>query len=198
MAMLRSVTAVGLALLWAAALADEASAVANQGEAQCPPVDLTTHRHFGFYLHLDEGIGGMRSSAPGGWVQSGVTTGRLGIAIGGALSENVILAGRAWNLDRIERAQDTTDVSISGVGPEFIAYFMPANIFVSVAPLLTSLKVNNSSYGGVGLLGAVGKEWWTGAHWGLGVTGQGFVSGNSWGGTAWSFGGQVALTGTYN
>jgi hypothetical protein len=198
MPLLRSIAAmVVVMLLRATALADEGSPLASSGELQSP-VDLTAHHHLGFYLHLDAGIGGLRASAPSGWVKSGLTAGRLGIAIGGALSEDFILAGRAWNIDRAGRGQDTTRVTLSGVGPELIAYFMPANIFVSIAPSFTTLSVNNSSYGGYGLLGGVGKEWWTSAHWGLGITGQGFVSGNSWNGTAWTFGGQVALSGTYN
>ncbi len=72
MSVLRSFVAVVLASSSAPAAPEETPAIVHvhMAEAPCAPADLTVHRHLGFYLHLDNGVGGMRTSSPGGFVST--------------------------------------------------------------------------------------------------------------------------------
>lgn len=199
--MRRAISAVAVLFLSLSALADDAPAASRPVPCSpCPPCPetLTVHRHLGFYLHFDLGIGGVHSSGPAQYVKGGAATGGVSFSIGGALAENLILAGRVWSFSR--SSGDTyAGPSVSGVGPEIVAYFMPANSFISVAPSLTNWSESGYTRSGFGTLAAAGKEWWIGDHWGLGVAVQGLANVNSTNsGTVWTFGGKVALSATYN
>src|SRR5713226_1245709 len=69
-------------------------------EPVAPPVDATMHRHFGFFLRPDLGVGYMTTSEPTGTSAGDVTisglAGVFGFAIGGAVAENVILAAHLY------------------------------------------------------------------------------------------------------
>jgi hypothetical protein len=178
--------------------------------------DSTYQKHFGFYLRPDLGLGYMTSS------ESGVTisglSGLAGVAIGGAIRENSILAVHI--IDAVAQnptvssgslsatANDTT-ITMWGIGPQYTQYFMPSNLYLSTTLALTRMHSSSGnssgdSNWGVGTRIALGKEWWVSDHWGLGVVGHVSFSSNqdpvSGGGsntlTTWAFG--AAFSATYN
>jgi hypothetical protein len=181
------------------------------------PVQSTAHRHLGFFLRLDIGLGYLNSSATQGGVDAsmGGFAMPLGIAIGGAVAENVILAADLWGslafsptlkLGSSSANPSDTSFSLSGLGLNFTYYFMPANVYVSVSPSmtfvsLTSQNVTTDTEIGFGAKVGIGKEWWVGDHWGLGVAGQFFlgINNDQGGSPTWtSLGGALAFTATYN
>lgn len=217
---------IRIALLTGVLLASSAGATASAAPAeQVPPgsspavapavpVDSTVHRHLGFALRLDAGIGYMGLLAPSGGSSEGGASGGMGIVIGGAVAENLILAGDFWGtgmLGRMGMMQNgATGYGLGGVGLNVTYYLMPANVYFSASPSVTfrssmvhfgdSTQV--SSVAGFGAKLSVGKEWWVGDHWGLGVAGQFF---GSWNGTSgggmgtWTtLAGGVAFSATYN
>src|SRR5438309_310348 len=95
------------AIPFAAILIAGWTAEANATEsapAEVPRSDATTtaldtgHRHLGLFIRPDLGFGYFRASAsPGGVDESiGGLAGTFGIAVGGAMSENSILAFHLW------------------------------------------------------------------------------------------------------
>jgi hypothetical protein len=93
-----------------------------------------------------------------------------------------------------------------GIGPEYTVY-SKQNVYFSISPSLTRMTSSSSSGSGetnvgFGLRAAVGKEWWAGDHWGLGVVGHVSTSFNqdqgsgapTW--TSWAF--TIAFSATYN
>lgn len=148
----------------------------------------------------------MRLSAGGGYLGAydedspGAPTfhggaGSFAFAIGGAVSENLILYGEGLGqqvdtgelkLSYDRRSGSSRDVTGSmglyGGGPGFAYYFMPYNTFVSGTLMFTRLVWSEDDLGndnsdddnvhsqpGVGLSLSVGKEWWVSSNWGLGV-----------------------------
>ena len=64
-----------------------------------PPVESTAHRHLGFFFRADLGVGYLSSSAhasDGPFPPVSGVFGPLGLAVGGAVAENWILAGELW------------------------------------------------------------------------------------------------------
>ncbi|HEX9575138.1 MAG TPA: hypothetical protein VF994_13660 [Myxococcales bacterium] len=178
--------------------------------------DSTYRRHFGFYIRPDLGFGYQTSSESGFTISGGAAL--IGLAIGGALSENSILAGHIFGSGVSNpnvsgggasgTANDTT-LTMSGIGPQYTYYFMPSNVYLSTTLALTRMRSStrngdfDSNYG-IGTRIALGKEWWVGDHWGLGVVGHVSFSTNqdpvAGGGTntltTWAFG--AAFSATYN
>jgi hypothetical protein len=103
--------------------------------------------------------------------------------IGGAVKENLILfadlGGFAMTDPDLEYAGSTAssndlDVTASGIGGGVSYYFMPANVYVSGSVLasvnsMTFDGEDSESEWGPSLFLSVGKEWWVGNRWGLGV-----------------------------
>ena len=170
------------------------------------------HRHSGFYLHLDAGVGFMGALAPGTSL-SAAASGRS-IAIGGAVSEGLVLAGHAFSLGFASSAlhggtwppsPDGKDrVELSGVGPNLTWYAMPANVYLSFTPAVTTATrtvnhVVTDPKTGVGARFAAGKEWWLAEHWGLGGALQLTWSRNAFDDAPWTtLAAAVALSATYN
>jgi hypothetical protein len=179
------------------------------------------HSHEGLFVRLDAGIGYKAMNEPTGTSAGDLkidgAAGTFGVAVGGAVAENLILAGHLYASSASNPSVSlsnggstgTTDTTASmvGLGPQLTYYFMPVNVYVSGTLALTklSLKVNGTSGDsntGVGALLAVGKEWWVSDKWGLGAAGQFRWSSNSDQGTnaptisTWGLG--VAFSATYN
>ena len=103
-----------------------------------------------------------------------------------------------------------TGYGLGGMGLNVTYYFMPVNVYLSASPSLTFQSsmtrfggtTSVSSRAGFGAKLSVGKEWWVGDHWGLGVAGQFFTSWNGASGSGmgtWStVAGGVAFSATYN
>ena len=203
----------------AARAQDEAPIPQPPPMVQAPPsvVDPTAHRHLGFFFHLDLGAGYFYSSAGTGTTLSiSGPAAPLGIAIGGAVSENWILSGETWGsiapnprvgYGGTSSSADNTSVSLEAIGLGVTHYFMPANVYLTVTPALTVLTFrsqndSSSTNYGFGAKLAVGKEWWVGDHWGLGVGVHlmlGVNKDQGEGSPTWTtFGGGVTFSVTYN
>jgi len=185
-----------------------------------PPPNL----HDGFYLRMH--IGGGTGHA-GGTTSLGdkleLTSGTLslGLALGGAVTPNLIIYGSFFIVGMPEPELDVNgtyastqhgSTSFGGIGPGIAYYFDPYNIYVSGTIAATGFQTRDSttnnfnryeSRAGFGFQGMVGKEWWVSENWGLGVAGE-FLgaggmkdkvdSGLTWSGYAFS----VVFSATYN
>jgi len=177
--------------------------------------DSTYQRHFGFYIRPDLGFG-YQTSSEAGITVSGFA-GSIGIAIGGAISENSILAGHIFGSSVPNPSVSTpsgsgtatdTSFTMSGIGVQYTRYFMPSNVYLSTTLGLTRMRSSTpsgdfDSETGIGGRIGVGKEWWVGDHWGLGLVGHLSFSANQDQGASgsntlstWSF--AVAFSATYN
>lgn len=205
---MRHILGLGIAL---AALLASAPA-----QAQAPRGGV--HTHDGFFLQMDLGLGGVRTSAEQGGmeVKASGGAGEFSVGVGGALTPSLIVAGQLWGVanpdptvkvNGVEVDNGDTTVSLSGIGVQLVYYVMPLNLYLSVTPSLTQLtfddgKTSEDSETGFGMKFAVGKEWWVSDNWAIGLNGQFAFSTNdskyagepSWG-TRW-FG--VAFSATYN
>ena len=196
-----------LFLAGTAALAEEPSPY----QPGRPGFDSTYRRHFGFYIRPDLGFGYQTSSEAGTNVYGLAAS--IGIAIGGALSENSILAGHLFGSSvsnpsvsgpGVSGTARDTSLIMSGIGVQYTQYFMPSNVYLSTTLALTRMRSSTpsgdfDSDAGIGGRVGVGKEWWVGDHWGLGMVGHISFSTNKDVGntlTTWAFG--VAFSATYN
>jgi hypothetical protein len=205
-------------ILLAAALLATPRLGTAQLSSGVPAEDPTKNRHLGFFLRLDAGVGFLNSST----MQRGVNASMygvgipIGIAVGGSVSENFILAGDLWGaagvtptfkLGSQTTAQGSSSFALGGLGLNLTYYFMPANVYISVTPSMATLTLNasgqsSSSQIGFGCKVGVGKEWWVGDHWGLGLAGQFLLGINQDTGTnppTWTtVGGALAFSATFN
>ncbi|HUM10550.1 MAG TPA: hypothetical protein VLT82_06325 [Myxococcaceae bacterium] len=184
----------------------------GQQSVPAPTAESTAHRHLGFFLHLDIGVGYLSTSssqAAGGSSLSGAAL-PLSIVIGGAVAEDWIIAGDLWGAaGPSPSGWEWGATVLSGAGLNVTHYFMPANVFVSLTPSFTALIIDNGlgfverTKTGFGGKLAVGKEWWVSDHWGLGVAAEGFFAVNKDNGSgstgSWTtFGGGLVFSATYN
>lgn len=151
------------------------------------------HRHEGFFLRLALGFGGGAVNGENGeWFDEvSYSGGGFGfdIAIGGALTENLILQGEIFQMtlydpdveEHPDRGYDTADdlgiedIALAGLGIGVTYYFMPVNIYLS-GTLAFGQVIYEDDQGdiddsdtGLGLSFMAGKEWWVGVDWGIGV-----------------------------
>jgi len=201
---IRLVLVVQLGMLAGGALAEEAVPVESAPEpvaAPAPVPESAARRHRGVHVHLEGGIGALRTEASGG--STGVTLsgpgGFFSAAVGGAITPNVILGAEVWSAGAfqpdVSSGSTTTSgmhdsaLGVGGLGPTVRLYIAPesANVFLSFTPSMTWLgwfrvvndeATHTSTRTGVGARLAVGKEWWVGSSWGLGISGSLLVSSN--------------------
>jgi hypothetical protein len=187
-----------------------------------PPVDPTLGRHLGFFFRAELGFGFMSTSAnlP---VEGGITRAFIegpsvtfAMSAGWSIAENLSLAAEAWmtaaysptfgSAGQSVRVEDA-GVDLFGMGLQVTYYLMPINVYLSVTPSISTLStieanVSTATREGFGLKVGVGKEWWIGGHWGIGLSGQFFLGSNPDAGApgvTWTtLGGAVALSATYN
>jgi hypothetical protein len=143
--------------------------------------------HDGFFLRLSAG-GGYASSAVNvagiDVVELSGGAGDLNLAIGGTVSPNLIVHGTifGWSLSDptvklvgIETPDFRGDFTLSVWGGGITYYFMPANIYISpnvgFATISGGDDFDGNYDGGFALDVTLGKEWWVGNSWGLGVAG---------------------------
>lgn len=189
-----------------------------QAPQPTPPAESTVHRHLGFFLRLDGGLGYAGSSTSVAGASASMTGVAIpfGLVIGGAVSENFIIAGDLWGISAVSptyslggqsASASNSNFGLGGIGLNLTYYFMPHNIYLSVTPSLVGLSVrvsgsSSSSQAGFGAKVGLGKEWWVGDHWGIGIAGQFFLGINSDTGTnppTWTtLGGGLAFSATYN
>ncbi|MDH5675682.1 MAG: hypothetical protein OEZ06_26395 [Myxococcales bacterium] len=148
--------------------------------------------HEGFYLRLGIGPGigtvsGKKGDFPGVVDEEQYSGFGLGtsIGIGGALTENLILAADIYQLTLVDpnlerNGEDLDDVGenirITGLGATITYYIMPLNLYLLGGVGIGQVvyfeggggDVKGSDYG-LALDFMVGKEWWVGVDWGIGV-----------------------------
>jgi hypothetical protein len=122
------------------------------------------------------------------------TTVPLRFQLGGQVTKNLIFYGEFGfssqtnpEMEWPGHSGSTSDVSVSvgdlGIGITY--YLMPVNIYFSLSGLYSSvqLEYNNTkseseiefdNINGINVM--IGKEWWVGAQWALGVTLYGYYS----------------------
>jgi hypothetical protein len=153
-------------------------------------VESTAHRHLGFFFRADIGAGYVHNSGNGSGLQPPVSALSIpiGLAVGGAVAEDWILAGEIWGIAGPENVNPPgKGLLVYGYALAIVHYFMPANVYVSIAPgvsrlMFVTADVGVSSDWGPGGKLAIGKEWWVGDHWGLGIAAELLVSFNKQGG----------------
>ena len=142
--------------------------------------------HDGFFLRLSAGGGYASTSIEDAGAESKLsgTGGDLNLAIGGVVGTNLALHGTlfGWVVSdpdvELEGSGSGTvdgDVTMSVFGGGVTYYFMPSNIYISPSIGLATLSfdgdVEGSSDSGFAIDITLGKEWWVGNSWGLGVAG---------------------------
>jgi hypothetical protein len=141
--------------------------------------------HDGFYLRLQGGPGGMSAKNDDVDLELKGAGGGLNVEIGGALTENFILYGKLFGVSvpspdvklggiTFEDVGNDTRLGMGAVGAGVTYYFMPINLYVSGAVSATQLTLETDgergeTNAGPGFHLGVGKEWWVGSQWGLGV-----------------------------
>jgi hypothetical protein len=133
--------------------------------------------HDGFALRLDAGLGYARASPTldgTGEAAEGVS-GQLGVAVGKAMSQDLVLAAHAWGVTSFGLSHGTA-YSLVGFGPNLTTYVMPANLFVSITPSATVLWLSQSGLQaetewGFGGHVSAGKEWAVHGRWGVALLG---------------------------
>lgn len=142
-----------------------------------------THTHDGFYLRMFLGFGYTNMELEDADVTVGGTGGAFGIALGAAVSENLIVFAEIFDDIAMNPTVkmggseiDTEDVSagVVAIGGGIAYYFMPSNVYVSGTISAGQLTVRDGdrqvgeSDFGPGLSLMVGKEWWVSPNWGVG------------------------------
>lgn len=163
----------------------------------------------GFFLRLSAGAGSAKTSLDGylDKVKISGPAGDMNIAIGGIVTPNLALHGTlfGWSasdpeltVNGINLGEMNADVTAGGLGGGLTYYFMPVNLYLSGSVGVGSMELDVAGPDGETQSGlfmdlTVGKEWWVGDKWGLGVAGgmeyHSFGDPNineNWTGTSWT------------
>jgi len=139
----------------------------------------------GFFLRLSAGYGYSQTELgdPGTNKYYGVS-GDLNFAVGGVIFDNFALHGSLFGWSIMDPTLEVGDASgeaggsliLSGLGVGLTYYIMPANIYISPSVGLGNLTQDSGGDTGETKMGlmldlTLGKEWWVGGSWGLGVAG---------------------------
>lgn len=144
--------------------------------------------HDGFFLRLSGGGGGASTEIEAGSFEAELSggTGDANIAIGGIVAPNLALHGTLFGfvlsepdfeINDIEGGSaNDVDVSVSAIGGGLTYYFMPVNIYLSGSAGAATIEIDGPGIDAetdTGFMGEItlGKEWWVGNSWGLGVAG---------------------------
>ena len=141
--------------------------------------------HEGFFLRLQIGPGYATVSRPDTrWTGLGIG---MGLSVGGSLIENLALhADFRTNLvpsptqrDHGKKSDFDADIVFESMGLGLTYYLMPLNIYATISGGIGVLVFEDDESGaakdteaGLTLSGTLGKEWWIGSDWGLGIAGQ--------------------------
>jgi len=144
--------------------------------------------HDGFFLRLSAGGGTANTEidVPGAKTKLDGSTGDVNFAVGGTVAKNLALHGTVFGwlvsdpdveVDSLGTGSAEGDLDLTAFGAGLTYYFMPANIYISGSVGAGKLSFDSpvgdfeSDRGLVGEL-TVGKEWWIGGGWGLGLSGS--------------------------
>jgi hypothetical protein len=209
---------VALCILAAPALAQQVGDIETPVSAPAPvqiplPKDIkdaTWHRHVGGYFRMTLGGGYLGiTPSPTGAARFSSGAALFSASLGYAVAENWILAADGWAVASPANAfgRDAS-LAVSGLGLNITHYFMPANVYIAFVPSATIGIISNrydvvrQTQVGFGARFALGKEWWVGDHWGLGLAAEGFFASQRERSSAqpvWtSVGGGLVFSATYN
>jgi hypothetical protein len=150
--------------------------------------DMSPRAHEGgIFLRLSGGIGSGGTSVdtgPEDLELSGLS-GDMNFALGGMISPNLALHGTlwGWSVDDPDAEFGAFDgevdgtMSMAAVGGGVTYYFMPVNMYLSGSGGIAWLSSEGDdlesidSDPGFALDATLGKEWWVGNSWGLGIAG---------------------------
>lgn len=197
------------------------------GAAPPPPDKHTPYsafNHNGFLMRLSAGFGYTRASqdsSDGSLVLAG-GGGMASVAFGAVIAKNLALNLDIFGSSAFKPAvvvdgadigdASNTTVSVGAVGLGVTYYLMPANVYVALSfgaakgrietrarTILGTVVFAADSDVGFAVNVMVGKEWWVGREWGIGVAGQ-FIIGTlpASGGDIHPMAVGVALTATFN
>jgi hypothetical protein len=156
---------------------------------QQPEVPPGFHTHDGTFIRLQLGFGynNMSASVPGLDMKVSGGGAGFGIAIGGALNNNVVLYGTLLDsiasdptieLNGVSQTANGASAGVVGVGGG-LAYYLDSNLFFAGSLLASRLVIDNSSGDAIARSdwgftfdGQIGKEWWASDNWGLGFSFQ--------------------------
>ena len=142
--------------------------------------------HDGFFLRLSAGAGAAQTSedSEDASLEISGPSGDVNLAIGGIVAPNFAIHGTIFGWSIADPEVEITgygsgeldgDLSMSAVGVGFTYYFMPANLYISPSVGVGSMTLDIDGLGdmesdsGLALELTMGKEWWVGTSWGLGV-----------------------------
>lgn len=142
----------------------------------------------GLFLRLSGGGGAASTEIDYAGTKTKIegSTADINLAIGGIIAKNLALHGTVWGW--ITSDPDVTEGSVtiplngfadfSAFGGGITYYFMPANIYLSGSVGVGTLSLDGD-IAGIDVTGetdlgpafdiTIGKEWWVGTSWGLGV-----------------------------
>jgi hypothetical protein len=152
----------------------------------CRAGEARTHDGFLLRLSAGGGYGATSADTPLGELDISGPAGDVNFAIGGAVAPNLILHGTLWGWAVSEpdvelggasaTAEDAT-LSMSAFGVGITYYMMPANFYISPSIGAAELEIEEDNVSansdtGIAFDFTLGKEWWVGDNWGLGVAGD--------------------------
>lgn len=160
------------------------------GLAVTPAAGGDARAHDGFFLRLATGFGGASAelSDPTGKVKLSGTGADVNIAVGGIVSPNLAIHGTLWGWALSDPDADITivgvgsgsgtlngELTMSAIGVGATYYFMPTNVYMTgslgTGSLSGTKDMDGNSKAGFAVDLGLGKEWWVGESWGLGVAG---------------------------
>ena len=146
--------------------------------------------HDGFFLRLSTGLGNASTKidVTGASLEFSGLSGGADLAIGGMVQPNLALHGTIFGWTMSDPDAELTSfpketvsgtVMMSGFGGGVTYYMMPANVYFtgsvgmgSVRFDLPDLGADETSETGIAYTVGLGKEWWVGQSWGLGLSGN--------------------------
>jgi hypothetical protein len=91
------------------------------------------------------------------------------VAIGGTVAPNPAVHATIFGWTDLPAPEmNDGDVTAPAVGAGLTAYIMPANVYLSTSVGLATIDFEDTDVGIMGDL-TLGKEWWVGDHWGIGL-----------------------------
>ncbi len=155
--------------------------------SQAPATAPGWHLHDGTYVRLQLGFGytSMSTTVSGGDFKVSGGGAALGIAIGGAITNNLIIYGTLVDSIASDPTLEQNGVSMTAKGASAgvvgvgggLAYYLDGNVYLAGSLLASQLVIDDSDGHQVGksdwgftFEGLLGKEWWVSDNWGLGVS----------------------------
>jgi len=135
-----------------------------------------SYAHEGFFLRLQLGPGGSSVSRPReSW--SGMGLG-MGLAIGGSPVPNLALHLDLQTTWMFSPSRAVNGIGMQSLGLGVTGYIMPFDLFLSGSVGIGWLAFEDDAgqskdtSAGIALDALIGKEWWVGYDWGIGLAGQ--------------------------